>query len=308
MTAGVVVVGSLNVDLVVRVDRLPREGETLTGASLDRTPGGKGLNQAVAARRAGAAVRMVGAVGDDDHGRWLLDVLDREGVERTGVALAAAPTGVALITVSAAGANTIVVAPGANHARPPTAGELPAGAGDVVVAQAEVPEGEVLLAFAAARRAGARTVLNQAPFRPVADDLWAATDLVVVNETELEGLVGAGTPPPVELGARVGWARDEVGSLLARRPGPAGVVVTLGEAGAVLHGPHGEASVPAPRVEAVDTVGAGDCLAGYLAAGLADGLPAEAALARAVRAAAVAVQRPGAALAAPYAHELPPGD
>ena len=162
----VVVVGSLNVDLVVRVERLPRAGETVNGSDLGRTAGGKGLNQAVAAARAGAPVAMVGTVGDDGDGGWLREVADAEGIDTSGLVPAVGPTGTALITVGADGANTIVVSPGANRLTGVGASRsLRLGPADVVLCQAEIPADAVTAALAAGRDAGAVTVLNQAPFR-----------------------------------------------------------------------------------------------------------------------------------------------
>jgi ribokinase len=310
----VVVVGSLNVDLVARVERLPRSGETVTGYDLERTPGGKGLNQAVAAARAGVPVVMVGSVGDDDHGRWLRDVASSEGIDVGPVASVAAATGTALITVGGEGANTIVVSPGANGETgsgvPAAVEALALGPGDVVLGQAEIPAGAVVAALTAAQAAGATTMVNQAPFRPVGDDLWGVVDVLIVNETELAEMLateGGGEllidEGPAE--AAHAAAVASAGRLLAGRPGPGALVVTLGRAGAVVVAANGlVSSVVGREVTAVDTVGAGDCLAGWLAAGVAGGLALGSALERAVVAASLSVQRSGAATAMPHLAEV----
>ncbi len=311
----VVVVGSLNVDLVARVERLPRSGETVTGSDLERTPGGKGLNQAVAAARAGVAVVMAGSVGDDEHGRWLREVAAAEGIDVGPVATVMAATGTALITVGGEGANTIVVSPGANGE---TGGEVPGalealalGPGDVVLGQAEIPVEAVLAASRAGRAAGATTIVNQAPFRPLGDELWSLVDVLVVNETELAELLAAADggelvvdeDGPVE--AAHASAVAAAAGLLTSRPGPGSLVVTLGRAGAVVVPADGSAAcVPGRTVVAVDTVGAGDCLAGWLAAGVAEGLAVGPALERAVLASSLAVQRTGAATAMPHRIEV----
>ncbi len=311
----VVVVGSLNVDLVARVERLPRSGETVTGSDLERTPGGKGLNQAVAAARAGVPVVMIGSVGDDDHGRWLLDVARGDGIDVGSVATVAAATGTALITVGREGANTIVVSPGANGETGSgvvaALASLGLGPADVVLAQAEIPAPAVVAALQAGRVAGASTIVNQAPFRPVDDELWGLIDVLVVNETELAELVarpGAGDLVVDEdgpAGAAHAAASGAAGALLASRPGPGALVVTLGRHGAVVVSADGRSSSVAGRaVTAVDTVGAGDCLAGWLAAGVAEGRSLDAALDRSVVAASLAVQRTGAAAAMPDVTEV----
>ena len=195
----VVVVGSLNVDRTWRVARHPAVGETVFGAVLSPGPGGKGLNQAVAAARMGADVRMVGRVGADGDGRFLLGVAAVEGLDTDAVVVDAdAPTGAALIVVADDGSNTVTVAPGANRALEVDGDALALRADDVVVAQLEVPTAAVAAAFAAARAAGARTVLNPSP---VGQDrsLVAAADVVVLNRAEATEL--AGTPSTRQAGA-----------------------------------------------------------------------------------------------------------
>lgn len=290
----VVVVGSANVDLVVAVPRHPRGGETVLGGDLVRSPGGKGANQAVAAARAGGArTTFVGALGRDDAADLLLASLRGAGVATDAVVRLDVPTGTALITVDPTGENAIVVAPGAN-ARLAVDGDAAAAVttADVVLAQLEVPLGTVVAA-ARARREGALMVLNAAPSRDLPDDLWAELDLLVVNEHEARDLAGdapGGTPEAL------------AAALLDRVPA---VVVTLGAAGCLVARRGTDAvRIAAPRVEAVDTTGAGDTFCGVLAAGLAQGADLPAAARRAALAGARAVTRHGAQDAVPTLAEL----
>ncbi|SEO57270.1 ribokinase [Actinacidiphila rubida] len=282
------VVGSANADLVVRVARHPGPGETVLGAAdLVVHPGGKGANQAVAAGRLGARVGFCGKVGDDAHGERLAAVLRDAGVDTAALSVAeGVPTGVALVTVAEGGENTIVVAPGANARL--TAREAAEAVGPrvrVVSAQCEVP----LAAVRAAALAAPRFVLNASPAEALAGaeeaaDVLGRADPLVVNEHEMAVLLGRG---------EAGEARPE--DLL--RLGVRSAVVTLGAAGAVVVGPDGVAVlVPAPAVEAVDTTGAGDAFTGALAWRLAEGDALPDAVGWAVRAGAAAVQEPGAHL------------
>lgn len=304
----VVVVGSANVDLVVDVPRHPGGGETILGGDLRRNPGGKGANQAVAAARAGGAdTTFVGALGRDESGELLLASLDHGGVRTDLVERVDAPTGTALITVSPEGENAIVVAPGANSRV--TIGAAQAerlAAADVVLAQLEIPL-DVVLAAAAARRPGAVLALNAAPSRDLPDALWAALDLLIVNEHEAADLAAslAATAPAAPDGgahAPASLAEDLAVTLLARAPA---VVVTLGGAGCLV-AERGSAPVhvPAPRVDAVDTTGAGDTFCGVLAAALAGGSTLVDAARTASFAGALAVTRPGAQDAVPTAREV----
>jgi ribokinase len=262
----VIVVGSLNVDLVTMVDRHPRPGETVLGESAGRFAGGKGANQAMAARRAGAEVTMVGAVGADDAGAAYLRRLAGHGVDCRVTSLEGIPTGTAIITVDAAGENSIIVVPGAN-------GELDvrqvgAGPGDVVLLQLEVPLECVTQVAREAHRAGARVVLNLAPYAALPADVVALADPVVVNESEAALLADSG--------------------LL-----PSSTIVTFGPAGAMWDDARVE-GVPVDPGEVVDTVGAGDAFCGALAAALARGAGRVEALEVANRAGAAAVRWSGA--------------
>ena len=294
--ANVVVVGSLNMDLVVGVERHPKPGETVIGGDLQRFPGGKGANQAVAAARLGAQVRMVGRVGLDENGAELLRRLENEDIDVVGVQRVGTPTGVALISVDAQGQNAIVVSPGANARLLPEdlTPELFEGAG-VVVLQLETPLETVQRAAELGRAAGARVLLNAAPAQALPEDLLAVTDVLVVNE--FEAALVAGAPEPEGPEAALALARE-----LARRV-PL-VVVTLGGRGLVWAGAGSEGTMPAFEVEPVDTTAAGDAFVGGLAAALAAGEPLERTLDYASAAGALAATRPGAQPSLPTADEV----
>ncbi|MBU6280236.1 MAG: ribokinase [Actinomycetales bacterium] len=264
----VVVVGSLNVDLVVGLDRMPNPGETVFGRSFERHPGGKGLNQAVAAARLGAQVHMIGAVGDDDAGRWLRTVLAAERIDDSGVITVPGPSGTALIEVDASGANRIVVIPGANdqvtaEQVSTTLAQLGANTSiDVLLTQGEVPIAAVGAALEAARRIGARGILNPAPVRDYGDALLRQADILVPNEHEAEQICGMPTTNSVDA--------DEAARALNGR-GIATAVITRGSRGLVWASGGGSGTVPAFRVTPVDTVAAGDAFCGGLATALARG-------------------------------------
>jgi len=287
----ITVLGSLNMDISVTVPRLPEPGATVLGSAARFTPGGKGANQAVAAARLGAGVRMAGCVGDDDFGRRLLAALREEGVDHDGVRVTAgAPTGLAMISVDPAGENIITVAPGANHEV--GAAEIAAAAstpGDVLVICAEIPVPAIKAALTKAvlTKAG-RYILNLAPAPPEPDAaaiVAAGVDWLVVNETEAGAVLGR----PVRGLAEAGEAAAALLTAGARH-----AVVTAGAHGAALAGPDATDTVSAFRVDAVDTVGAGDTFVGALAVALAAGIPAAEAVRAASAAAATAATRPGA--------------
>ncbi|MGH7776516.1 MAG: ribokinase [Candidatus Dormibacterales bacterium] len=282
----VVVMGSLNADLVLPVGHLPRAGETVLGGELRTLPGGKGGNQAVAAARLGGRVFMVGRVGEDSLGAFLLERLARAGVD-TGLVAAdpASPTGTALVLVDERGENCIAVAPGANArvGEPEVArasGRLRAG--DVLAMQLEVPVEAVLAAAERARAVGATVVLNASPAGRLIPGLLALVDVLVVNELEAAGLAGTGA------GA---------GALASLGPGT--VVVTRGSGPTSLYGGGREVSSSPPRVDPIDTTGAGDAFAGALALALARGLEAGAAVRVANAAGAAATLSAGAQEALP---------
>jgi ribokinase len=266
------VVGSINLDLVARCDRLPQPGETVTGADFERVPGGKGANQAVAAARLGAVVRIIARVGDDPFAEEALAGLREVGVDVGSVGTVAAPTGVALILVDRAGENVIVVAPGANGTL--TAAEVGSVDADAVLCQLEIPDEAIA---AAARAASGVFCLNAAPARPVPVEVLGRADLVVVNRYELEALPEA----------------------------PRLAALTLGADGAVLLEDGDEvARARPPRVDAVDGTAAGDAFTACLLVSLLEGRDREEALGRACAAGALAASRPGAQPSLPTAAEV----
>nr|WP_281365526.1 ribokinase [Nocardioides panzhihuensis] len=259
-----VVVGSINVDLTADVERLPGAGETVGGGRLRRDVGGKGANQAVAASRLGARVRMVGAVGSDADGAWAVETARSAGVDVEGVRTVDAPTGTALIAVDAAGENQIVVCSGANALVEPEG--FVVAAGDAVLMQLELPL-DVVRAVAA--RAPGFVVVNAAPARPLPADLVERADLFIVNETEYA-------------------AMPELGE--AKR-----VAVTYGASGAAMIAEGAEAArVPAVSTEAISTVGAGDAFSAALTLAILAGMPDDEALRTACAVGAAVVAHPGA--------------
>ncbi|MBZ9643154.1 ribokinase [Streptomyces sp. PSKA30] len=290
------VVGSANADLVIGVERRPAAGETVLGSDLAVHPGGKGANQAVAAARLGARTALLARVGDDAHGRLLLDSQRAAGVDTVGVLVGGAPTGVALITVDPSGDNSIVVSPGANGKLTPedvrAAGSL-FHASRVVSAQLEIPLETVVEAV---RSLGpdSRFVLNPSPPRPLPQEVLAACDPLILNEHEAKVILGdalVGDDP-------ADWARI----LLAR--GPRSVVVTLGAEGSLVADSQGVTRVPSVKVDAVDTTGAGDAFTAALAWKLGAGASLAEAAAYAARVGAAAVTKQGAQESFPTAGEV----
>lgn len=292
----IVVIGSINLDLIASVDRLPGPGETVRGSGFATAPGGKGANQALAAARAGAKVRMVGAVGKDSFAGEALALLRDGKIDLSGVGETFASTGTALIMVGADGENVIAVVPGANDSVVP--GDLSKAflkSGDVVLLQLEIPLQTVEAALDAARTAGAITVLNTAPFHSDAAGFLGKADYLVANETEFdlygEALSLSGRDRPARM-------RD-----YAARTGRT-IVVTLGPDGVLAATPDDLLMVPALKITPLDTVGAGDTFCGYFAAGLAAGLPLDQALARAAAAGSLACLKAGAQPAIPLARDV----
>ncbi|RPE43743.1 ribokinase [Streptomyces sp. Ag109_O5-1] len=290
------VVGSANADLVIDVERRPAAGETVLGGDLATHPGGKGANQAVAAGRLGARTALLARVGDDAHGRLLLDSQRAAGVDTVGVLVGGAPTGVALITVDPSGDNSIVVSPGANSRLTPAdvraAGSL-FQASRVVSTQLEIPS-ETVLEVVRSVAPGSRFVLNPSPPQPLPGEVLAACDPLIVNEHEAKVILGEAcvSEEPAD------WAR----LLLAK--GPKSVVVTLGAQGALVADGQGVESVPSVKVDAVDTTGAGDAFTAALAVRLGAGESLAGAAAYAARVGAAAVTRRGAQESYPTAAEV----
>ncbi|WP_431046893.1 ribokinase [Roseateles sp. L2-2] len=306
--ATVVVVGSVNMDLVAHAARLPAPGETLIGEAFAGTPGGKGGNQAVAASRLGAEVALIGRVGMRQHGQDLLKALEAERVHVQAIRRDdAAWPGVAVIMVaSEGGENAIVVVPGSNadlDAADVEQGGALLRQAKVVVAQLEVPVPAIQRAFEIAREAGVTTVLNAAPAQDLPAALLGLSDWLIVNETEALQLARDVALPGDADGVTI--ARATAAHL--RTQGPRHVLVTLGGAGAwLLSDEHPDGlHLRASRVDAVDTVGAGDTLVGGLAVGLAEGLVPARAAALGQLAAALAVSRTGVQQAMPHRSELP---
>ncbi len=292
----VIVIGSINLDLIASVGRLPGPGETVAGDGFATAPGGKGANQALAAARAGAAVRMVGAVGKDGFAAEALALLERGGVDLTGVGETHASTGTALILVGGDGENMIAVVAGANAAvLPGDVSKAAPGAGDVVLMQQEIPLETIRAGLEAARAAGAVSVLNTAPYSDEAADLLALADYVVANETEFDLCARALDLKGQDREARM---RD-----FAAGTGRT-VIVTLGGEGVLAAAPDGFFRVAALAVTPVDTVGAGDTFCGYLGAAMERGEPLEAALRRAAVAGSLACLKPGAQPAIPLAGDV----
>jgi ribokinase len=288
----VVVFGSVNLDLVAQVARIPAAGETLAGHAFACLPGGKGANQALAACRAGAHVRMFGAVGRDAFAAAALANLEASGIDLTGVVSVDAPTGVALIHVDARGENAITVVAGANGAA--DADQVPDSvlhAGNTLLVQLEVTLAQVRRLAERAYARGARVILNAAPAMALDDALFACLDVLVVNEIEAATIGAAlGMPSPV----------DAFAHALALRH-PITIVVTRGARGVLaVHG--GETlMLAAPRVDVVDTTGAGDAFTGAIAAALDRGVALRATLAEGVAAGALACTGHGAQTALPHA-------
>ncbi len=292
----ITVFGSINVDLVTRVERTPGPGETVRGSDYKLIPGGKGANQALAARRAGAAVRLVGAIGDDFLSRVALTELEADGVDLADVARLAGATGLAVITVDRSGENAIVVAPGANaRAR---AGGIPPNAfaaGDTLLLQMEVPFAESRSAAKLAREAGARVILSVAPYTALPAEDAAAFDMLIVNEHEAADLA--------RHFAVAGGSPEAAATALAQKLGRT-VIATLGPDGAVAAGSDGLVRVPALKVTPVDTTGAGDTFCGVLAAWLDEGASLKTAMARAAVAGSLAVTKEGAQPSFPTRAEI----
>ncbi|GGX64257.1 ribokinase [Streptomyces minutiscleroticus] len=289
------VVGSANADLVIGVERRPGAGETVLGSDLAVHPGGKGGNQAVAAARLGARTALLARVGDDAHGRLLLDAQRAAGVDTSGVLVGGAPTGVALITVDPSGDNSIVVSPGANSRLTPADlrdAQALLAASRVVSTQLEIPL-ETVVETVRNLAPGTRFVLNPSPPRELPREVLAACDPLIVNEHEARVVLG---------GAAGGGPEEWAAGLLEL--GPRSVVITLGAAGALVADASGTARVPSVAVEAVDTTGAGDAFTAALAWRLGRGEALAEAAGYAARVGAAAVTKEGAQASYPTAQEV----
>ncbi len=294
-TGWILVVGSVNTDLVVRAEHIPRPGETVQGGAFLTGGGGKGANQAVAAARLGGQVRLIGRVGSDSFGQTRRAELAATGIDVRDLGSATEATGVALIIVDAHGENAIATAPGANHTLGPE--DLAAHASafasaSICLLQMELRTATVTAAAQLARRAGARVILNPAPIAgPLPEDLIEAVDILVPNELEAAAILDV---RPEDRAALEGAARTFAAKYHRT------MVVTLGRAGAMIVEAGGTVRVPAPRVNVTDTTGAGDAFCGALAVALAEGRSIGAAVHFACAAGAVAVTKRGAHDAMPW--------
>lgn len=292
----ILVFGSLNMDLLFRAERLPMPGETVLCPGYAAQAGGKGMNQAVGAARAGGSVAMIGAVGRDGFGDALLATLRAEGIDTEGLARADQPTGCASVMIDAGGHNSIVVASGANlAARADQVPDSELGPGTTLVLQMEVPPAETTTLLARARQRGARTLLNLAPFAPIARAVLALVDVLVLNEIEV-----------AQLAQHLGLAAEPVDTAARAIASLSGgtCIVTLGGDGALACAPDGTNRVAALPVEVVDTTGAGDAFTGALAAALDQGHALPAALARASIAGSLACTALGAQASLPRKAEI----
>lgn len=302
MSAKVVVVGSLNMDLVARAQRLPRAGETLPGDSFFTVPGGKGANQAVAVARLGGSVAMIGNVGDDAYGQQLRQALYVEGVDCRAIdTCPGVSSGVALITVDAASQNCIVIIPGGNGLLTPQSVQrfdALLQAAEIIICQLEVPVETVAWTLARGHELGKQVVLNPAPATgPLPAGWFAHIDYLTPNESEAEALSGVAVTD-LDSARRAGERLLQLGA--------GKVIITLGAQGALLVTAQGHRHFPAPLVQPLDTTAAGDTFIGGFAAGLVRGLEEGEAIAFGQRAAALSVTRAGAQPSIPYLAELAP--
>ena len=292
----IVTVGSINIDLFANVPRLPKPGETVKGTAFSTAPGGKGANQALAARRAGASVVMAGAVGKDAFADGALALLKQGGVDLTRVKETAAPTGTAIIMVGGDGENVIAIISGANmEVTNDQFGDLPFAKGDVILLQLEIGFDTVKAAIAKARVFGASSVLNIAPFHPDCVAMMASADITIANETEFDL---ASTAMALS-GATMQQKMQDFVARTGRT-----ILVTLGGDGVVAAVGQEFHQVPALKVTPVDTVGAGDTFCGYLASGLHAGLSLPDAMRLAAAAGSLACTRPGAQPSIPTLDEV----
>lgn len=291
----ITVFGSINLDLIARVSRIPAPGETVPGTSFTTAAGGKGANQALAAKRAGSMVKLVGAAGSDTMAEQALALLKADGVDLTAVKRLDVQQGIAMIMVGDDGENIIGIVPGTNGTMTPDDADKAVGhlsKGDVLVVQQEIPQAATMRALGLARLNETLSILNTAPFLDTTAAVAGTASIVVANESEFALLAGGAVgdlPTAMNL-----WAQS-------RRQT---IIVTLGADGALAATPSEIIRVPALPVQPVDTVGAGDTFVGYLAAGLDKGLSLEAAMRRAAAAASLACLKPGAQPSVPTAAEV----
>lgn len=289
----IVVIGSINMDLVAEVPRMPRSGETIVGTNVTQIPGGKGANQAVAASRTGVSTVMIGALGSDAFADTLIEFLSSENMDVSLVSRVNGPSGTAVISLDEAGENSIIIIPGANdRVAAATLSTFAFTNTDVVLLQNEVPDPINARAAYCAKQSGATVILNTAPYRQLDEEICKNLDLLVANETEFSQLI----EEPVET-----MTAHRVAGLLAEGAGPVpGLIVTLGSEGLVARVDGAVIRIDGYRVQVRDSTGAGDCFCGTLAATIARGDDHKTALRYANAAAALSVQRLGAGPGMPY--------
>ncbi len=291
------VLGSINLDLIATGERLPLAGETVIGEEFFTAPGGKGANQALAAARAGAGVKMFGAIGDDRFAPLAMQELKKENIDLSGVKSLVGTTGVALIMLNAQSENTIMVIPGAN-------GKIDAemarqctdsmSSSDHLVLVQEIGAVAIKAALKGAKSKGAKSILNIAPAIPETKKLALLADIIIANETEILHLLEKNVPEEMieQYGAE--WAKNNNKTL----------IITLGKEGAIAFFDNQKIKVDALKVEAIDTVGAGDSFCGYLAAALDQGKDLKTALVHGVTAGSLACLKPSAQGAIPYMEDV----
>ena len=294
----VLVFGSLNLDLVTYADKLPAIGETIVGEKLLKFPGGKGLNQAIAARRAGSEVLMVGSIGNDADGDYLFDILKSENIDPKFITKTSEQTGIAVIEVSKSAENRIIIIAGANS-KTRFSNEVLTSSSSVTVslAQLETPIAEVAKFIHESKAAGKITILNPAPIQKLDQQLLQDTDYLIANETEASFLIGSAVEH---------LSKDEAVTIARQlqKNGSKKVIITLGEQGSVYLDQEKELFTPAYKVKAVDTTAAGDAFCGAFATAISENKPVEYALKFASAAGGLAATKAGAVPSLPTQQEI----
>ena len=294
----VLVFGSLNLDLVTYADKLPAIGETIVGEKLLKFPGGKGLNQAIAARRAGSEVLMVGSIGNDADGDYLFNILKSENIDPKFITKTSEQTGIAVIEVSKSAENRIIIIAGANS-KTRFSNEVLTSSPSVTVslAQLETPIAEVAKFIHESKAAGKITILNPAPIQKLDQQLLQDTDYLIANETEASFLIGSAVEH---------LSQDEAVTIARQlqKNGSKKVIITLGEQGSVYLDQEKELFTPAYKVKAVDTTAAGDAFCGAFATAISENKPVEYALRFASGAGGLAATKAGAVPSLPSQQEI----
>ena len=294
----VLVFGSLNLDLVTYANKLPAMGQTVIGEKLLRFPGGKGFNQAIAAKRSGAEVVMIGCLGSDSDGDFLFDILKSEKIEAKFISRSTVQTGIAVIEVSQSGENRIVIIPGANDKLVFSDEILSNNPGvNVALAQLEVPLGEVEKFISRSKAAGKITILNPAPIQILSEQLLKDTDYLIANETEGSFLAGQ-SAEQLSKDEAIGIAKQ------LQKNGASKVIITLGAGGSIYLDQSRQIYTPAFKVSAIDTTAAGDGFCGAFATAISEGIDIEAALKFASAAGAITATRAGAVPSLPSKQEI----